>query len=739
MRQNALTIRLVLALSCLMLTPLTAPAARAGAGEFAARRAARPTAVSGSVLPLHFEPNLGQADPEVKFVARAAGYTAFLTATGPVLMTPPRKSAHPVSEVRRLDTRDRLGVAAFKQQAPHAALRMRLIGAATDVPLVGEQVLAGRTNYLRGADESRWITDVPTYASVRWPGVYDGVDVRFHAAGGLLEYDFEVAPGADPRQILVWFEGQESASVDENGDLVLRVEGGELRQQRAIAYQEGTRGRISVGARYYIGSGGEVGLALDSYDTDVPLVIDPIFVYDDYIGGGTVDNGNAENVGQSIAVDGAGAAYVTGVTSFVNFPTPNGWDSNQNGGSDAFVTKLSPDGASLVYSTFIGGLADDRGKSIAVDGSGNAYVAGETVSADFPTTTGAWDATLGSAHRFDGFVVKLSADGSQLTYSTYLGGSMDDGCVGLALDSTGAAYATGFTYGKFPVTVGAFASPHLGSNAVFVTKLSTDGRSLAYSTFFGGRAVGNAIAVDVFGSAYVAGQVGGDYAFPTTGAAFQTSPNPGTANDGMVFKVSPAGDSLLYSTYLGGNDVDACYGIALDQFRNAYLTGMTRSTDFPASFRPGWDTTTNGARDAFAAKLSSDGSDVVYASYLGGSGEDYGFGIAVDSSGNAYVVGSTLSPNFPIRGDVYLFTFNGTFNGFVAKFGPSGTTLPYSTMVASAGYDDCYGLALPSVHNTIYVTGATTSQTFPSTGFGARSPSNVLVAKIRVSTSIYVP
>jgi hypothetical protein len=370
-------------------------------------------------LPLCFEPNLGQATEDVSHVARAPGYSVLLSPAAVVLALGGR---HPVGEDDRgprtgktLPARGGFG------QAGGEAVRLSFVGANTDTRPAEEGPLASRSNYLRGPAVSNWVTDVPHYAAVRYTGLYDGIDAVFYGGGQRLEYDFEVAPGADPSRVRVRFEGQEAAEVTEAGELILKLKGGEVRQPPPVAYQDGASGKRQIGARYALGAGGEVGFALEDYDRARPLVIDPVLI---------------------VAVDAAGAAYITGYTDSKDFPTtPGSYDAGYNGGhTDAFVTKLSPDGGAIVYSTFVGGTGDESGEDIAVDASGAAYVTGFTVtpmtgsppSSDFPVTPGAFDANFNGGD--DAFVAKLSADGSALVYSTFLGGTGEE--TGLAFAST---------------------------------------------------------------------------------------------------------------------------------------------------------------------------------------------------------------------------------------------------------------------------------------------------------------
>ena len=376
----------------------------------------------------------------------------------------------------------------------------------------------------------------------------------------------------------------------------------------------------------------------------------------------------------------------------------------------------------MVYSTYLGGSGYDRGSGIAVDSAGNAYVTGGTSSTDFPVTPGAFQTTCGNPSSCgNAFVAKLNPTGSTLVYSTYLGGSGRSAGSGITVDSTGNAYVTGYTASTdFPVTPGAFQTICGGTcnGNAFVTKLNPTGSALVYSTYLGDRGGGSGIAVDGADNAYVTGQTQSTD-FPVTPGAFQTTctlSGNGDCNVAFVTKINPTGSALVYSTYLGGSNIDSGFGIAVDSAGNAYVTGNTYSSDFPTT--PGaFQTNYGGNRDAFVTKINPTGSALVYSTYLGGSGEDLGFGIAVDSAGNAYVTGYTGSNNFPTTPNAIRKTFKQTSNPscrcvFVSGLIPKGSALVYSTYLGGCG-DYGYGIAVDSVGNA-YVTGSTVAEGIPT-------------------------
>ncbi len=390
--------------------------------------------------------------------------------------------------------------------------------------------------------------------------------------------------------------------------------------------------------------------------------------YSTYLGGENHDTG------QSIAVDANGAAYVTGRTLSGNFPTTPGAFRTPHpspGGWAAFVTKLDASGSALSYSTFI--HDGSQGLGVAVDTNGAAYVTGQTLSPTFPTTPGAFDRSHNGL--WDAFVTKLNASGSGLEYSTYLGGSGQD-CeangdyreCAIAVDANGAAYVTGMTASaNFPTTSDALYRSNRGGFDFFVTKLNPGGSGLEYSTYLGGSAdeycYACAVAVDTSGAAYVTGQTASSD-FPTANA-FDASYNGG-AWDGFAAKLNPPGSALAYSTYLGGGGEEGGHSIAVDGTDSAYVTGYTFSSDFPAT-SGAFDTTHNGGRDAFVARLDAGGAGLAYATFLGGGGHDRGYGIAVDGADGAYIAGETYSSDFPVTPGAFDTSFNGSGDAFVAK------------------------------------------------------------------------
>ena len=636
-------------------------------------------------LPLHFEANRGQTHKDVRFLSRGPGYTLYLTSGEAVLVL-----TRPNPDEKKRDVRSRRERGA-QTPVKSLALRMRLVGAAPEPAVSGLEEQPGTANYFIGKDSAKWLTKVPTYARVHYRDVYPGIDLLYYGNQRQLEYDFVVAPGADPKKIVLGFKGADKLEIDAKGELVLHAAGGDIRQHKPFIYQniEGIRREIAGG---YVRKGANrVSFQVAAYDRSQPLVIDPVLSYSTFLGG------SGFNWGGGIAVDADGNAYVVGLTNSSNFPTTAGAFQTIFGGGtgfDAFVTKLNPTGSALVYSTYLGGNGSDSGHKIAVDGAGNAYVVGQTFSSNFPTTAGAFQTSFGGGYG-DAFLTKLNPTGSALVYSTYLGGTGEDDGSGISVDADGNAYVAGFTQSAdFPATAGAFQKTFGGGYGdAFVTKLDPTGSALIYSTYLGGAdsdAAGNpGLAVDASGSAYVTSEtVSTD--FPITAGAFQATLS-GYQN-AFVTKLDPTGSALVYSTYLGGSITDWTQAIAVDADGNAYVTGVTTSTDFPTTAGAVQTSFGGGRNDAFVVKLNpagsalvystylggdaivtklnADGSALVYSTYLGGSENDYGYGIALDAQANpnAYVTGSTSSFwTFPTTAGAFQTGMAGSTDAFVAK------------------------------------------------------------------------
>ncbi len=680
-------------------------------------------------IPLYFEPNEGQYDPQVKFISRGSGYTLFITPAEAVYVLKRGDSNHSPRQ-STLSKRSASKGSSLLTASPEV-LRLRLEGGNRIAFFEGMEEAEGKSNYFIGNDPSKWRTNITHYAKVNLKEVYPGIDMVYYGSQQKLEYDFMVKPGADPKEIRLKIEGAESSNVNDSGNLQMSVGGCQVVFKAPAIYQEDRNGKVTIMGKYVKTGSNELGFEVKGYDHSIPLVIDPVLDYSTFLGGTASEGANA------IAVDGSGNAYVTGETGSINFPTTAG--AYQTASGDIFVTELNANGSALVYSTFLGGIGGNEAFGIAVDGLGNAYVTGQT-SGSFPTTSGAYQTIFG-AGTYDAFVTKLNPSGNTLLYSTYLGGSGWDQGDGIAVDSSGSAYVTGYTYSTdFPTTTGAYQTTSGGTWDAFITKLNAAGTALVYSTYLGGSYIdyGYGIAVDSSGNAYVTGTTASTD-FPTTAGVYQTT--FGGSWDVFVAKLNAAGTVLVYSTYLDGSSSEEGYGITVDSSGNAYVTGSTESTNFPTT-SGAYQTNYGGNIDAFVTKLNNTGSALLYSTYLGEGNEDHGNAIAVDGSGNAYVTGYTQSTNFPTTSGAYQTVFGGNQDAFMMELNAGGSNLIYSTYLGGGASESGLGIAVDGSGNA-YVTGYTQSTNFPTTSgayqtaFGGTC--DVFVAKLSFPTPTPTP
>jgi len=707
----------------------------AGAGKFSikskngASSSAQPATVNAeqrgqirasmNALPLGFEANEGQTDPQVKYTARGNGYSVFLTPTKTVFaLTSGQHSNSAVSRVSGAQPQT-------AETRKSAVIDVQLLGGNPNPHITAGSELPGTINYYVGSDRKNWRTGVKQFASVAYRDVYPGVNMVFHGEQRQLEFDFVVAPGADAKTIGMGFGGAQKLATDESGNLVLTSSVGDVVLHKPVAYQEKDGKRENVEVAFDVKNHQRVGLQLGSYDQSRELVIDPSLTWATYLGGAAEDDAYA------VAIDGSGNLYVTGQTKSTDFPFIAGAYSTSNKGVfDIFVTKVAANGSSLIYSTYIGGTGNDSGTAIALDGSGNAYVVGgtTTLGTGFPTTTGAFQTSFGGGS-VDAFVLELASNGGSLMFSTLLGGDGDDVANGVAVDTTGV-YVVGFTASTtFPVKAPAYQGSRIGISNGFVTKLMTSGSALSYSTYLGqGGDVATAVAVDSSGNAYVTGATPAP-TFPTTAGAFQTTCGTGSncnggLSDAFVTKFNSTGSSPLYSTFLGGEMSDQGLAIALDSSGDAYVTGLTQSHSFPVKTGSVQTIFGGGIQDAFVTELNPTGTGLVYSTYLGGTLDDAGNSIAVDGSKNAYVTGQTNSADFP-KALATQNALGGSRDGFVSEINAAGTSLLFSTYLggsldenvnASGGtLSPLGGIAVDSAGANIYVVGNTVSTDFPAT------------------------
>lgn len=678
-------------------------------------------------LPLQFEQNLGQTDASVQFLSRGPGYTAFFTANEavfvlrpptPTATNPPRNPIDRINQLRALNS------------TPSRVIRMKLVGADASTMASGENKLPGTANYFIGNDPTKWRTNIPTYSTVRFAGVYPNSDLVYYGNQRQLEYDLVVNPGGDPKNIAFTFEGADSSTLDSSGNFRLMTTVGELRLGKPAVYQIKSGQRVNIDGQFEIRSGNAIGLNVGVYDPAQPLIIDPVIVYSTLLGG------TGYNTIQRAVADPSGNVFIVGYTSSSDFPTTGTSISPPptGGGVKLFLTKLNSSGTGLIYSTYLGGTSgSDIPWGLAIDANGYAYTTGSTCSTDFPVTATAYQLHLANnvtnCSTQDAFLAKLSADGRSLLYSTYFGGTGVDTGLGVAVDANQNAYFDGRALStNFPITSNAFQTTNKSSNGNgFVARIDTTrsgSSSLIYSTYLGGhsRSTGQegaqGIAADAKYNAYVTG-VTCSSDFPITQSAYQTSGSPDQCSVflSQIDTTKSGTSSLVYSTYFGGKttgDFDSGQGLVLDSLAYVYITGTTYSHDFPITTGSGL----KGTQNIFVAKFNtaaSQSSSLLYSTVVGGSAYDATSWMAVGANGHAYVAGWTDSTNYPVTSGAVQSTFQGsTYNSFLTVLSPDASSILYSTYLGGADNSAFGGVSLDSSNN-IYIAGEADSSTFPTT------------------------
>ena len=740
----------------------------------------RQTALS---LPLFFEPNQGQSAPQVKFLAHGAGYGLFLTADEAVL-----KLQRPAANARTAANADR---------PAGSVIRMHLDGANSLARVSGTSPLPGKSNYFIGNDAAKWHQNIPQFARVQYKAVYPGVDLVYYGNQGQLEYDFQVAAGSDPGQIALSFSGA-SARIDSAatsgsaGDLILSTGSGDVRFHAPHVYQHSLSGKgdeVVAGAFRQLADN-KIGFMVGAYDHSRELVIDPVLSYSTYLGGTVAGSGSETNV--KVAVDSAGMVYVAGSTDSADFPATDG-STLKTGATNIFIAKINPlliGTPSLIFAHYLGGTGTDNLAGVAVDASGNIYVAGSTTSGDFPHSDNAFQTAPKTAAQH-GFLSRLTPGLNStytLSYSTYLSGTGTDTVTGLAIDTNQDAYVTGDTTSTdaasnyFPANPNGFQTcpygptpaggicPASGPPQFFASKINTNGSgqfSMLYSTYFGGgypagaTAVGGGIAVDTAGRAvnmYITGTTNmpaalgpnGEPGFPIFNAQSQlgclNACSASTNTDAFLAKINPnlPGSSPVYSTYLGGGGVDTGVAVAVDSSANAYVTGSTNSTDWPCtSCVAGYQTAFGGGTtDAYIAKVGNivgSSYNMTYFTYIGGANDETGAAIVVDSVQAAHITGWTDSPapGFPVTTDAPQPTFKGgqwdAFAGSISTTLSGAGAGDFLTYLGGSATDQGTGVAIDNIGNT-YIAGTTTSADFPitSNGYGITlsGPQDAFITKI---------
>jgi hypothetical protein len=737
-------------------------------------------------LPMSFEPNQGQKNSEVKFYSHGPGYELFL-ANQEAVMSVHHMAAMPKGASLRAMRPDQRS--AYLRSEKISVVRMKLDGSNPDALTTGETQLPGKVNYFIGNDPKKWHTDVPTFASVKYSAIYPGIDLRYYGNQQQLEYDFIVAPGADPKQIAFYVDGAKAMRVNKHGDLVLKTAAGDVTFQKPVAYQADAGQRREIAGNYLVSANHDVRFALGSYDPSKTLTIDPVLIYSTYLGG----TGPSGDYALGIALDSLGDAWVTGSTSSTDFPQINGYTpvpGDIAALGTGFVTEVSPGGTSFLYSTYLGGAGNgnlgDLANAIAVDTSGNVYITGVTTSSDFPITKTtayissppATVAELGSA-----FLTALhpaTPGNAQLVYSTYFGGNgingqLDEGFA-VATDGKGNAYFAGVTSSSDLVLTNPIVPTQNSSvGNAFVAEINTTAtsNSLVFGTYLGGSGLGSSaigfgdiaqgITLDSAGHTYVIGS--------TTSSDFAPSPASGSTPCGdagfatafiVEIDTTVAAPTSLFSYCYGGALGDTlALGTTIAPDKTAVAVGRTYASDFPVTSGsipvPAAPSTQYGV--GFITKFNTSGTPAVpYSTLLGGSRGDTVYSVATDSTGDVYVGGFSQSQDFPVtQGALMVTNSNGNGTGTVAKINPLGggaSDLLYASYFGGSGQsnplqvgDAVNGIAVSTANNA-YIAGGTTSTTtgtvpFPITTGVAQplfsgSVENAFIAELPLTPTISI-
>jgi hypothetical protein len=684
-----------------------------------------------AALPLAFEQNQGQTDSQVKYMARGNGYKLFLTSSQAVFKLHKQGGD---SEVRSMMMDRRIGPSGVKSMLRRKALqrskelvatvRMNMLGASPAGQVAAESPQAGKVNYFIGREPSKWHRDVPLFGQVSYRDLYPGVDLVFHGSGGQLEFDYRLSPGANAKAIALGFQGEDRVTTNSAGDLILTTAAGPITMHRPTAYQEKNGLRQDVDVRFRV-SANNVTFDLGSYDRGRELVIDPTVTFSTYFGGDFAVYGSA------ITVDASGNLLVAGATDSDSIPGDSNGTNNDS--FDAFVTKVSSAGT-LAFTTVFGGSVDDFAGGIAVDSAG-IYIAGTTDSPDFPATVGqtVFEGGVSNGNN-DAFAVTLTTTGT-FSWGTYIAGTDSDSGLAIAVDSSHNLYVVGETFSSDLGGATGGVNPLPFGNALnlgkptspiaddgYIVKLNSSGTAYLLVNYLGGSNgdLADGVALDPAGNIYVSGETISTDLPVTPGVVQSECGTDGTCNttnnnaqdDAYIFSIQANLAGYKYVTYYGGSKVDDALAIAADSNGDAFITGLTTSTDFKTVGTP-FQASLAGTQNAFAVELNPTGTAATYATYVGGNGIDIGLGITLDSFGDIYLTGQTSStqtaPAFPLQ-DPTQGTFGGSTDAFVTVLSTSPNVALFSTYLGGGGDEDQAGgaIALDSSNN-IYVTGDTTS------------------------------
>jgi hypothetical protein len=675
----------VVALLCVLGFTLAARTDKTSAlGATEASAASGAVSVEFAQVPLYFVENRGQHAAEALFSAAPPGYTLWMTKSGLVF-----------DSSRKTAAGEREGA-----EFSRSVSRLKFVGASAEVRVEAIEPDACRVSYFKGNSPAGWVKDVPTSRAVRYSGIYPATDLKVYGTSSAVEYDWIVSPGGDPGLIRFKYEASGGVRLSAGGDLVVSTSFGDLVHHKPVCYQEISGVRLPVSASFQALGEGVFGFELSAYDHSIPLVIDPVvLVASTYIGGADRDAVLA------VTADARGAIYATGHTLSSDFPALKGYDMKLSDDYDAVVLKFAPDGKTLVFSTYFGGKGYERGNDIVIDRKRTIWVVGGTESDDYPTKNAVDDTANGDQ---DGFLARFNPLGNALLYSTYLGGGQTDTARSLGVGSDFSVVVSGSTQSKnFPVK-DAFQEELGGVKDAFLVKYAAGAKSILYATYLGGTGedLAYSVALGSDSAAYLGGySMSSD--FPVKNPYDSTRSG---SSDAIAAKFDSKG-ALVYSTYIGGADLDKAMRIVVDSKGAAYLTGYTVSKNFPT--KNAYDDSHNGYYDIFILKLAPSGKSLEFSTYLGGSHYDTAYGMALDASGAVWIGGITDSPGFPLKDPIdSTLGGNGKTDGFVARISKTRAKLEFSTFLGGQGAETLNDLA-GSADGTVVAGGYTDSTDFP--------------------------
>lgn len=568
----------------------------------------------------------------------------------------------------------------------------------------GKSRCGWNSNYFLGNDENGWRTNVPNFEEVIYEDLWNGIDLIYRLKDGSIKYDLVVDAGADPEQICFGISGHESLDLNLNGDLLIGTEMGMVIDRGLIAFS-GNDESIKINCKFKIMDRDTIMFDVGQYDKREMLIIDPIMDFSTFVGGSGQDNTH------DLATDPSGNIYVMGYTSATGFPITTGaYDTTFNGKDDTFIYKMDRNGTSLLYSTYIGGSGGDYGNSITLDDNGNLYLVGDSWSTNFPTTSGAYDTTHNGLH--DAIVTKFNSTGSGLIFSTYIGGSVNDMGFGIELDDAHNIYIAGAGGPGYPTTTGAYDTSHNGNWDAIITKLSSNGTTLDYSSFIGGSDADgcNGIAFDS-GNTILTDCFTKSNDFPTTLNAYDTTFNG--MQDIAIVEMNLNNGSLSYSSYVGGSAHDIAVGVVFDSSGDVLFYGYSNSTDYPVTDNS-YDNTSNGSNDVIITIFDLANSTLLNSTYVGGSADDSANDLLIDKDGSLYLAGKTRSSNFPVTNGAYDTSHNGLDDIFLSKLDPNLSSMEYSTFIGGSSWDRASGVKCGK-KDSILIAGAVSSSNFPVT------------------------